>query len=305
MRLTRRISRKVAGVLPQAVTDSVRGLVLSWGIATSRWRMAPSFVIVGAQRSGTTTLFRMLSEHPQVVRPTLNKGMAYFDLNYDKGWSWYLGHFPLRRRRLHGSGTGALVTFESSGYYMFHPLAAARIAQDLPEVKIVAMLRDPVDRAHSAHRHEQRRGFETEDFEHAIELEPSRTAGEADRIIADPTYASYSLQHHAYLGRGEYVTQVERLIGAVGRERLYVIDAGLFFDDPVREFGRLCRWLGLAEQPDVDGSVWNAAPRAPMEPELREQLSSYFQPFDARLGEVLGQPMSWVGPARPDVSSNN
>lgn len=293
MRLARRFSRRIADALPRPATTAARTLATAWGRATARWRMAPDFIIVGAQRSGTTTLFRMLSEHPQIVRPTLDKGTAFFDLNYHRGWSWYLGHFPLRRFRLRSRDAKRLVTFESSGYYMFHPLAPTRIAADLPEVKIVAMLRDPVDRAHSAHRHEQRRGFESEDFETALELEPGRTRGEVERILADPSYASFSLQHHAYLGRGRYAEQIDRLIDALGRDQIYVIDADLFFEDPAREFGQLCRWLGLEEQLGVDTRAWNAAPRAPLDPDLRERLSAQFEPHDRRLEETLGRRPSW------------
>lgn len=293
MRTIRRLSGKARGALPTPTRTVVRRLAATWGIATARWRMAPEFIIVGAQRSGTTTLFRMLSEHPQVVRPTLDKGMAYFDLNYERGWSWYLGHFPLRRVAQITRRTKKLVTFESSGYYMVHPIAPTRIAKDLPNSKIVVMLRDPVDRAHSAHRHEQRRGFETEDFERALELEPSRTAGEIERIVKDPTYASYELQHHAYLGRGQYADQIQRLSDAVGKDRIYVIDADRLFQDPAQEFRDLCSWLGLDEPENVDARAWNAAPRAPLGDELRERLRDHFASHDRRLEDLLGKRPSW------------
>src|SRR6478752_113851 len=100
-----------------------------WGTLTSRWRLQPSFIILGAQRAGTTTLYRVLSEHPSVARPTVSKGIRYFELEYHRGPRWYAGHFPLKAlaRRKHGPD---VVTFESSGYYSFYPLAAARIARD-------------------------------------------------------------------------------------------------------------------------------------------------------------------------------
>lgn len=293
MRPIRRLTRRAQEILPAPVGSAVRGIASAWGTVTARWRMTPDFIIVGAQRSGTTSLFRMLSEHQQVVRPTLNKGMAYFDLNYQRGPAWYRGHFPLRRIAALTRGTDRLVTFESSGYYMFHPLAPARIAVDLPDAKIVVMVRDPVDRAHSAHRHEQRRGFETEDFETALELEPNRIEGEAERIIVDPTYASYELQHHAYLARGRYAEQIERISDAVGPDRIYVVDADLFFEDPAAEFKKLCRWLGLEDPAQLDTRAWNAAPRAPLEPAARERLAAYFEPYDERLAEILGRQPSW------------
>ncbi len=293
MKTSRRLTHSARNVLPQPVQRATRRVIARWGVLTARWRMLPEIVIVGAQRSGTTSLFRLLSDHPQVVRPTMSKGMAYFDLNYDRGPAWYRGRFPLRLTSSLRSSGKRPVTFESSGYYTFHPLAAERIAADLPDAKVVVMLRNPVDRAYSAHRHELRRGFETEEFEAAIALEPSRIAGESDRLRADPSYRSFEHQHHAYLGRGEYAAQITRLFDTVGKERTYVVDADEFFRDQAVEFARLCAWLGLDEPPPSPPEVWNAQPREPMPEELREKLMAYYEPFDEELARLLGRTPSW------------
>lgn len=293
VKLTRTLTHHSRNVLPARAQQRTRHVIALWGTLTSRWRMVPSLVIVGAQRSGTTTLFRMLSEHPQVVRPTASKGAAYFDLNYERGFKWYRGHFPIkafayamRRRR-------DLITFESSGYYMVHPLAAYRIARDLPTVRVVAMLRNPVDRAHSAHRHELRRGFETVDFQTALGLEGQRISGEAERIVDDPSYQSYELQHHAYLKRGEYADQVQRLHKALGRDRVYVIDADAFFKSPSREYAQLTDWLGLERAETSHTEVWNAAPRDALPAASRQQLVGHFEASDQQLTEILGWTPSW------------
>ena len=270
----------------------LRGWLDRWGSLTSRWRLQPSFMIIGAQRAGTTTLYRVLSEHPAVARPTVSKGIGYFDVNYDKGPRWYRGHFPLAgpARRKHGPDA---TTFESSGYYLFHPLAASRIARDLPDVRVVVMVREPVERAYSAHRHELARGFETEDFETAIDLEEKRTAGEAERMVADPSYVSFDHRHHSYLARSRYSEQIDRFIDALGRDRVYVVDADVFFADPAGEFERLRSWLGLPPWRPDKVEQWNAQPRTPMSPELRTRLERYFEPYDARLAEQMGRAPSW------------
>ncbi len=293
MKLSRRLSHAARNTLPRPAEEAAKAVVRRWGTLTARWRMVPDIVIVGAQRSGTTTLFRLLSDHPQVVRPTVSKGMAYFDLNYDRGFGWYRGHFPLKlTARLRSRGR-RMMTFESSGYYMFHPLAAGRIAADLPDARIVAMLRDPIERAHSAHKHELRRGFETEPFEQAVALEKQRVDGEAERLAADPSYRSFEHQHHAYLGRGEYAGQISRLVEAVGKDRVYVVDAERFFGDPVAEFARLCEWLGLERPPAGAVEAWNAAPRQAMSDQLRASLEEHFAPHNEELSRVLQQLPSW------------
>src|SRR5690242_13181924 len=106
------------------------------GRATARYRLAPHFLIVGAQRCGTTSMFKTLRQHPSVIAPALQKGIHYFDKNYDRGEDWYRSHFPLRLTAARAEKRGGVVpmTGESSPYYMFHPLAPDRIAADLPGV---------------------------------------------------------------------------------------------------------------------------------------------------------------------------
>jgi hypothetical protein len=241
----------------------------------------------------------VLSEHPQVARPTVNKGTGYFDVHYDRGSRWYRGHFPLayRARRTHGPG---VVTFESSGYYLFHPLAASRIARDLPDVRVVVLVRDPVERAYSAHRHELARGFESEPFEVAIELEEERTAGEVERILADPSYESFHHRHHSYLARSRYSEQIDRFLAELGPDRVCILDAGALFEDPAAEFERLRSWLGLAEWEPGKVEQWNARPGTPLPGEVDARLRRHFEPYDARLAEQMGRTPSWSASAIQD-----
>jgi hypothetical protein len=281
--------------MPSWAQAGARSAVLGFGMVTARWRMSPTFLVIGGQRCGTTTLFRVLSEHPAVLRPTLSKGIGYFDVEHHRGFRWYRAHFPLRLTgRLRGAGTQ---TFESSGYYAFHPLAPGRIAAELPGVKVVLMARDPVERAYSAHSHELARGFETETFERAVALEPERTAGEEQRLRADPRATSHAHRHHAYLARGRYDEQLARFADALGRDSVYVMDAGRFFAEPIEELAALFAWLGLPAWVPAEVPRENARTRAPMSAELRARLRDCFAPHDAGLADWLGRPPSWRDPA--------
>ena len=295
----RRVTRFVRERAPLRLVLWLRSWIALWGKLTSPLRLRPSFIIVGAQRAGTTTLYRVLEQHPAVARPTVNKGIAYFDLKHERGLRWYRGHFPIRwrARRRHGPD---VVTFESSGYYLFHPLAAERIARELPDVKVVVMVREPVERAYSAHRHELARGYESEEFEEAVNLEQERTAGEVERIIADPAYESFHHRHHSYLARSRYSEQIERFVAELGPDRVHIVDADAFFLDPVAEFEPLRSWLGLPAWQPENVERWNARPRSPMSPELRERLDRYFEPYDARLAELMGRVPSWRASAGED-----
>jgi hypothetical protein len=264
-----------------------------------RWtagaRMSPSFLIIGAQRCGTTSMYRTLSQHPAALPPVWHKGVHYFDVAYDRGPQWYRGHFPLERtgeRAARRAGSPA-VTFESSPYYSWHPLAAARIAQDLPGVRLLMLLRDPVERAYSAHAHEIARGFETEGFERALELEAPRLEGAEAALIADPLSHSHAHQHQAYVTRGRYIDQLLRIEAAVGRDRMLVIDSDEFFSEPEPVFDSVLEFLGL---PPASGIVFerhNARPRSPMTPELRTSLQARYEEDDERLAAWWGRRPSW------------
>src|SRR4051794_34423132 len=154
-----------------ALKSAVKSTIRATGHLTWRARMTPSFLIVGAQRCGTTTLHLALKEHPQVVLHRLHKGVNYFDVNYARGEEWYRAHFPLApyaRARTLGAG-GPAHTGESSGYYMFHPLAAERIGHDLPPVKVIALVRDPVERAGAAYRHQHAPGVADRSLQPGLE----------------------------------------------------------------------------------------------------------------------------------------
>jgi len=255
------------------------------GRVTAPLRMLPGFLIVGAQRCGTTSMYRALAEHPSVRKAVLHKGVHYFDMNYDRGLGWYRAHFPLTRRRG--------LAFESSPYYLFHPLAAGRIAGDLPGVKLIVLVRDPVERAYSAYTHEFARGFETEPFESAIELEPDRLNGEAERIVAEPGYLSHSHQHHAYRARGQYAQQLDRLGKLFDRSNIHVVDSGDFFTKPEPVYDSVLEFLGLpaAQYPQFERH--NARPRSAIPEAVRVRLDEHFAPFDEQLTHWLGQVPSW------------
>src|SRR5919202_4653228 len=156
----------------------------SYGRLTAAGRMTPSFLICGGQRCGTTSVYRALAADPAVLKAVLHKGVHYFDLGYERGMRWYRGHFPTygQAARVEKQYGVPVQTFESSPYYMYHPHAVRRIVRDLPEVRLIVLIRDPVERAASHHAHEVARGFESEvDFARALDLEPSRVDGQSER----------------------------------------------------------------------------------------------------------------------------
>jgi len=283
------------------VPDQVKRLVTvgsrSYGRLTAGGRMLPSFLIAGGQRCGTTSLFKALAAHPLVRKAIFHKGVHYFDTNYHRGIKWYRGHFPTVRtaektRQQYGEPAR---TFESSPYYLYHPLAAGRIARDLPEVKLLVLVRDPVERAYSQHAHELARGFEKEpSFARALELEEQRLAGQEERLVTEAGYYSFSHQHHAYRSRGEYATHLDRLAATVGRDRIHVLESERFFTEPEQAYDEALRFLELPQLGYPPFAKHNARPRpAPLDRFLRAELTTHFAPHDAALTSWLGRRPVW------------
>jgi len=282
--------------MPHPVKTMGRAVSVRVGTATAGRRQLPSFILVGAQRAGTTSLFRALMAHPLIHSANYHKGVNYFDVNYHRDFAWYQGHFPTTAglRRQPSSVPGEPITFEASGYYMFHPCAPARIAEHLPDVKILAMLRDPVERAFSAYKHELARGFETESFERALDLEDERLAGQAERMLADASYQSAAHRHQAYVRRGQYAEQLERLRDHFPAEQIHVIESESFFEQPESTYAGVLDFLDLPPAMPDRFDRWNGRPSSPMTPETRARLGEHFLSHDRALAEILGREPAWL-----------
>jgi hypothetical protein len=216
-------------------------------------------------------------------------------VNYDRGWTWFRSTFPLARGR-------GVITGEASPYYMFHPLAAERFAAALPEVRLIAALRDPVTRAWSQHQYETRRGYEDLPFEEALAREPERLAGQEELVRAGQE--SFAHRHHAYLARGRYAEQLERIYRLVPPERVLAVQSEAMFADPSGTLARIWRFLGLADHQLEDVPVLKANRYEQAMPgAARAFLDSYYQQHNERLYRLPGIDFRWgaeaPAPARP------
>lgn len=262
-----------------------RQLGQPFALATSSLRMLPDFVIVGAQRAGTTSLYKYLAEHPDVGRVRLGKGVHYFDTNAERSMAWYRSHFPLDASRIPFK-TRPTHVGEGSPYYMYHPECPRRIDEALPGVKVIAILRDPVERAHSQWAHETARGFEDLPFEEALHAEQERLAGQ-DELLAEPTGRSFEHQHHSYVARGMYARQIQRLWDIFGQDRTLVLSSNQLFADPAEVYATTLSFLGLT--PHVASyEVHNARSYSKIDPTTEAWLAKQFGESNELLIDMLG-----------------
>lgn len=256
---------------------------------TSRWRALPDFLIIGAQKAGTSFLFYHLGLHPEVV--TTNKEIHFFDLNYDKGPDWYKGHFPFQSSL---SKTGR-ITGEASPYYLFHPWAAERAHQLLPAARIVVSLRDPVSRAVSHYFHAVKHGFEPLPVEVAFETEECRLAEDIRRLEEDPSFSGVAHQELSYKSRGIYVDQLREWVDRYGWDRVHVVSADALFEESAKTLSGVHSFLDVAPRaptanlaPMGQGSYVADVPES-----VRESLRAFFAPHNERLYEYLDRDFGW------------
>jgi hypothetical protein len=261
---------------------------------TASIRVMPHFIIIGGQRCGTTSLFNYLVQHPCII-PAATKEVHYFDLNYSKNKGWYLAHFPslpyvmYRELRL---GSRCL-TFEASPYYLFHPAAPKRIANAIPKVKLIVLLRNPVDRAYSHYQHEVRMGEEKLSFEDAIEREIDGLEFDSKRLLNEQDYHSFSHQHYTYLSRGIYVDQLNRWMHYFSNKNMLIMKSEELFKNPDLALSTIFKYLELPDVLPQNYQKDNYLHYPDMKQTTRKRLDDYFYLHNQQLSDLLDFNFEW------------
>ena len=205
------------------------------------------FAIIGAGKSGTTSLFKYLSAHPGIFMPGV-KELSFFAVPnlFARGIDWYY-------REYFSGAEESLLWGEASPAYMSYASTPANLQENAPDVKLIAILRNPVDRAFSHHQHLVRSGRETQNFGACIQRLVDRGT------VSDNQIETTGGWHSEYVMDGEYGRLLGGFLRYFPRDQLKVY----FFEDllaePEKLMSDLYQWLGVESksQPDVVGKVYN------------------------------------------------
>ena len=258
---------------------------------TAERRCLPDFIIIGTQKGGTTSLFHYLAQHPQ-LEASWRKEVHFFDGglnprrdNHARGERWYRANFPLAANM-----TADEQAFEASPLYLFHPLAPARMAALLPEVRLIALLRNPVERALSHYFHEVRKGREPLAVMEALQSEEARLAP----VLETGDYKHTAFMHFSYKLRGHYAEQIRRYHQYFPRENLLVLSSEAFFSEPQATLARIFDFIGV-DAANVPNLVARnvGSNRTLVAAPVYDYLQSYFQPLNQDLYELLGTDFGW------------
>lgn len=240
---------------------------------TSPLRRLPDFIIIGAQKSGTSSLYYYLSQHPSLTL-SVTKEVHYYNYyrRQGKNLSWYKSFFPLKIKSVNKK------TGEASPYYLFDEGAAEQIKRDIPNVKLIALLRNPIDRAYSAYNMNVTRGNRQipRTFEQAIANQ--NLSMEASEV---------------YLLRGNYAEHIKKWLKHFRREQFLFIKSEEFFNDPRSTLQKVYNFLEIDENYPDNLSAQEIGAYSELSTQTRARLENYYARPNRELAELLGDEFQW------------
>ena len=269
-------------------------------LSTSRIRTLPDWLVIGAQKSGTTSLYFYLMQHPQncFALPDI-KEPQFFNKHYNKGINYYRSHFPLRSLEfLRSLRLSQYQTREATPEYLFHHFSPARAYQLVPNAKLIVVLRNPVERAYSHWNMIRTKGqrVETLSFEDAVDAETERIQPEYEKMLADPINFSWSgpLEWFSYVERGKYVDQIENWLKYFPKDQILILKSEDFLAEPQKNYFRVTQFLGLKPYEKIDfGTTQVGTYKSKMPSGVREKLVETFKPYNERLQKYVDWSIDW------------
>jgi len=261
---------------------------------TGSIHVLPNFLILGAARSGTTSLYQYLTEHPSII-PGVGKEIYFFDKKFQNGFNWYKSFFPtkLKMSITENKQKTKCLTGEATPRYLHYPHAPKRVFELLPNIKLIVLLRNPTDRAYSHYQMEVSSGNEKLTFEEAIEKEEERTKDIMKKMQNDENFYSVDFYRKSYLTRGIYLEQLQRWFKFFPREKFLILKSEDLYSNPSKIYQESLNFLGLPKHELVSFKAHRMRKYSSIRKETREKLTDYFRPYNEQLYQLLDRDFDW------------
>jgi hypothetical protein len=254
-------------------------------------RALPNFIVIGAQKSGTSSMFSYLKQHPQVLRPIF-KEPYFFDRHYHRGLRWYGSNFPAQRAvsRLNDRAGRPHLTFEATATYIFDEQVPGRIARDLKTRKFILLLRNPAERVISAYWHARRMGIESRSLAEVVETDMRRYQTEVAGI-KDAGLPPTSRPN--FLKRGIYHEAVARWQSVFSPDDLLVLQSETLFAEPAKAMTQVFQFLDLPQPERIDFEPQNVGGYKERDAEVRKLLQDFYRPHNEKLNGITRTKLHW------------
>ena len=240
---------------------------------TASSRVLPNFIIAGTVRSGTTSLYYNICEHPSVL-PADYDEIGFFDSNYNLGTNWYRSMFPTEKEMKQvKKETNFAITGEDTPFYFWKKEAVERIFENIPNVKIIAIFRNPVDRAYSNYNLGIREVLEEKlSFEDAINDEINFLEKHSFRETVD--------RSRSYLSKGFYDNQIKIWLNIFPKEQIHILSTEDMQKDPRGSLLEIFRFLEIPDYTIKNPQNKKSAEYEKMNDKTRERLLSFYKPYN-------------------------
>lgn len=253
-------------------------------------RSLPDFIIIGTARSGTTSLYYDICQHPCVL-PAAYDELGYFDSNYHLGQNWYRSLFPtLFSKWLVKQKKQFAITGEDTPFYIWDPIVAKRILKILPKIKLIVLLRNPVDRAYSNYHLGIRAGTENLSFEDAIKAEIKKL--EEINNDSKNNIEKYTIRR-SYLAKGFYADQLKIWFKIFNLNQLLIISTEDLKSNPQKVLNKIYNFLEIPENHKLIPEKQKKAMYPKMKNETREFLINFYRKDNTELFNLIGQKFDW------------
>lgn len=252
-------------------------------------RPLPDFIIIGVPRAGTTSLYNYLTEHPSIL-PSLWKEVTFFSGNYNKGVTWYRSHFPLKLINKIINPKEKFLTGEATPNYLYHPLVPKRIYKLIPNVKMILLLKNPVDRANSHYWQAVRKNCETLSFEEVIKKQMSiEPLSDEELFFSKGTGIA-----HQYISGGIYINRIKRYFEIFPHEQILILKSEDLYENPTKIMKIVYEFLNIPSWELKSLIKYNYhEDQKRMDNSLRKELVEYFKPHNEKLYKYLNKNFYW------------
>ena len=267
----------------------------TYRIATNRIRMLPDFIIIGSSKSGTTSLYNYMIQHPSIGSASI-KEVHFFEYITTTSIGWYRSHFPtyIYKNYVKLARKQDFITGVAPATYLFHPHVPKRVLDVIPHVKLIVILRNPVDRAFSAYNHMVREGLQTLSFEDAIKSELKRIEigkKEPQFIVNNDDFENYPT--YSYLRHGIYVEYLKNWMNTFPKKQFLILQTKELGENPTKTLDQTFEFLNLPNHKIKDLERLNVGKYSRMRESTRKFLIDYYKPYNEKLYKYLDINFEW------------